>query len=102
MNLSSILVVVPPGKLGEILPILDSLPGVEVHHSDPATGRLIVIQEAATIGEEMEGLKRIQALPWVVLAEMIQHVFEEDSEILENKREGLKGASRWIRHDVSS
>lgn len=57
---------------------LDALPGVAVHHSDPATGKIVVIQEAASTDAEVEGLKRIKALNEVLMAEMIYHYFEDD------------------------
>jgi nitrate reductase NapD len=73
MNLSGVLVVVPPGALEEAIRELNALPGVDVHHTDPSTGKIVVTQEAATVEDEVEGLKRIQSLPRVVLAEMVQH-----------------------------
>ena len=62
---------------------LADLSGVEVHHHDPATGRIVITQEAETIRHEVAGLERIQALPDVILAEMVSHYFEDDAEILD-------------------
>jgi nitrate reductase NapD len=59
------------------------LKGVDVHHCDPATGRIVVTQEAETIQAEVDGLKRIKSLPHVILAEMVYHCFEEDSDLME-------------------
>lgn len=84
MNVSGILVVVPVAKFDRAIEALDELPGVQVHHTDPATGRIIVTQEAESIREEVEGLKRIKALPHVILAEMVHHYFEEDTEMIES------------------
>jgi nitrate reductase NapD len=81
MNISGILVVVPTDRTEESLLALGALPGVEVHHTDPATGRIVVTQEAETVGEEVEALRRIKALPHVVLAEMVYHHFEESTEV---------------------
>ncbi|MBK6336719.1 MAG: chaperone NapD [Betaproteobacteria bacterium] len=52
--------------------------GVEVHHTDAATSRVVVVQEAPTIEDEVDGLRRIQALPGVVAAEMVYHYFADD------------------------
>jgi nitrate reductase NapD len=82
MNVSAILVVTPLARLEAACRMLDSLPGIEVHHTDRATGRIIVTQEAATVAEEVDGLKRIKRLPYVILAEMVQHHFEEDPDIV--------------------
>ena len=84
MNVSGILVVVPPEYVAASIEILDHLNGIEVHHCDRETGRIIVTQEAETIQAEVDGLKRIKALPHVILAEMVYHCFEEDSELSGN------------------
>jgi nitrate reductase NapD len=82
MNVSGILVVVPPGQLSTSIETLNGLDGVDVHYSDPDSGRIVVTQEADNIAAEVEGLKRIKALPHVILAEMVYHCFEDDSEII--------------------
>jgi len=80
VNVSGILVVVPPATLDAAMAALSALPGVEVHHTHRPTGRIIVTQEARTVSEEIEGLRRIQSLPSVILAEMVHHHFAEDQE----------------------
>ena len=83
MNVSGILVVTPVAALDATVAALDGLPGVDVHHTDPRTGRIIVTQEARSVGEEVEGLERIKALPDVILAEMVHHHFEDDRRLIE-------------------
>jgi nitrate reductase NapD len=78
VNISAILVVVKPENLVETTHLLNALPAVEVHHSDQQSGRLIVTQEAASIHDEVAGLKHIKKIPGVVMAEMVQHYFGED------------------------
>ena len=78
MNISGILVVVSPPELGESIAALNALPGVEVHHTDEQKGRIVVTQEAESVEAEVEGLKRIKAAPYVIMAEMVYHFFEED------------------------
>ena len=78
MNLSGILVVSAPERLAEVKAALEAVPGVDVHHVDPATGRIVVVQEAPTVEDEVAGLQRLKALPGVVLAEMVYHYFEDD------------------------
>ncbi len=78
MNISGILVVVSPSELEAGMAALKGLPGVEVHHTDAATGRIVVTQEAGTVNDEVEGLKRIKALPGVAMAEMVYHYLDED------------------------
>jgi nitrate reductase NapD len=83
MNVSGILVVVPAADTAVAVAELDALPGVEVHHTHPETGRIVVTIEAETVPDEVELLRRIKALPRVVLAEMVYHNFEEDREVRE-------------------
>ena len=78
MNLSGILVVADRGWQAEVISALDALPGVDVHQTDAASGRLIAVQEAEDIHAEVEGLRRIKALPHVVMAEMVYHYIAED------------------------
>ncbi|MFB1489184.1 MULTISPECIES: chaperone NapD [unclassified Thiocapsa] len=77
MNISGILVIVPPGRIEDVRLKLNGLPGVEVHHTEPETGRLVVVQEAETVDQEVAALCRIKALSGVMLAEMVYHVFDE-------------------------
>lgn len=80
MNLSGILVITRTGHVAETVERLDRLPGVEVHYRDDASGKIVVVQEAETVPDEVEGLKRIKALPNLLLAEMVHHRFDEASE----------------------
>ena len=77
MNVSGILVVVPPSQVDEATERLEELPGVEVHHVERASGRIVVVQEAESVDEEVAALSRIKALKGVMLAEMVYHFFDE-------------------------
>jgi len=81
MNLSGILVMTHPENLPRVVTELNALPGVEVHQQDPI-GRVVVVLEAETVREETDGLRRIQAVPGVLMAEMVFHYFEDDDEAL--------------------
>lgn len=84
MNISGILVVVAPEKVDSTIEKLTALQGIDVHHIDQPSGRIVITQEAETVHDEVDGLKRIRALPGIILAEMSYHNFEEDTENLEN------------------
>lgn len=83
MNISGILVVVAPEQTQATIARLQALPGIDVHHVDAAGGRIVITQEAATIADEVAGLKRIRTLPGIVLAEMSYHYFEDDPQVLD-------------------
>ena len=80
MNLSSILVVTLSEKIEQTINSLKSLPGIDVHHCDRATGRIVITQEADNITAEVDGLKHIKTMPYIILAEMVNHYFENDEE----------------------
>ncbi len=86
MNLSGIVVVAAPGRLEEVVAALPEvvaalpgLPGVEVHHTDAAASRIVVVQEAPSIDDEVDGLTRIRALPGVACADLVYHYFADDA-----------------------
>ncbi|MDP2787952.1 MAG: chaperone NapD [Pseudomonadota bacterium] len=83
MNLSGILVMAKPESHGLVVAALNALEGVEVHQVDAATGRIVAVQEAEDIHAEIEGVKRIKALPNVIMAEMVYHYLAEDERIYE-------------------
>lgn len=83
MNLSGILIEAKPERLAEVARLLGGLDGVEVHQIDKTVGRIIVVQEAADIHAEIEILKKIKALPHVILAEMVYHYIAEDEKTYE-------------------
>ncbi len=52
---------------------LESLPGVEVHHTDRPTGRMIAVLESPDLAGQEEALRRIQEVPGVRLAALVEH-----------------------------
>ncbi len=84
MNLSGILVVAKAGQFDDALESLRQLPGVEVHQLDEATRRIVVVQEADAIRDEMAGLRQIKSLSGVLMAEMVYHYIGEDDEVFDS------------------
>ncbi|MCL2871822.1 MAG: chaperone NapD [Betaproteobacteria bacterium] len=78
MNLSGILVVAAPGRCEEVAEALAALPGIEVYQKDPASGKIVVVQEAPTIENEADGARALQKVPGVVSVSMVYHYFAED------------------------
>lgn len=75
MNVSSIVVRVAPAGVTEGMRRLGGLPGVEVRFTDAVRGRIVVTQESETTDEQEAGLRRIQALPGLLSAELVCHYF---------------------------
>jgi len=51
MNLSGIVVAVPPTKLNEGIAALNAINNIEVHQSDELTGQIVIVQEAEKLGK---------------------------------------------------
>ena len=82
MNLSGILVVTTPDQMTDVCGKLNALQGVEVYHTDEENARLVVVQEADSVKDEVNGLKAIKKVPGVVMAEMVNHYFGDTAEQL--------------------
>lgn len=72
-SIAGILVRTLPGDLPEATVRLSALPGVDVHHQENSTGRLVITLEAAEIDDEREGIERVRREPGVVSAELVYH-----------------------------
>jgi nitrate reductase NapD len=77
--ISGVVVACKPEQIPEMTGTLNALPGIEVHHTDPA-GRLVVTIEAANIEQSMERLREIQRLPHVLMAEMAEYTLEGEED----------------------
>lgn len=81
MNLSGILIISTPSQIDSLIDALNAMPGIEVHHIDRDNSKLIVVQEADAIHDEVNGLKKIKKLSGIVLAEMVYHYIAEDDSL---------------------
>jgi len=83
---SGILVTAGAASLERCREELEALPGVEVHYLYPDSGRLIAVQETETVTQQEEGLRRIQALPTVRIAALVEHRIEDAPGAAEGER----------------
>ena len=79
MQISGIAIAVPESEMGSCLENLRALDGVEVHHAFPEHGKIVVVQETETREQQEAGLRRIQALPGVLTAELVYHYLDEEA-----------------------
>ncbi len=77
VHLSGILVLTSPERMEACRRQVDSLPGVEVHHAHPASGRMIAVLESDTLDGQSAGLRRIQELDTVRVAALVEHRIDE-------------------------
>ena len=81
MNISGVLVCTQPERTAAMRQKLESVPGVDVHHTDE-TGRIIITIEGADTSQDVERLKQVKALEGVLSADMIHYHFEEDDSVV--------------------
>lgn len=79
MNLSGIAVIATPQTVEAVAARLTALPGVQVARIDRDGGRLVLVQEAASVADEVEGFRCIQRTPGVVSADLVCHFFGDQS-----------------------
>jgi nitrate reductase NapD len=72
-SVSGLCITARPESIAAVEAVLGSLPGVEVHGSDPHSGRLIVVQEGSSVEDHQAGLRKIQAVPGVLTADLVMH-----------------------------
>lgn len=80
LSYSGIVVRARPAALAELAPGLSELPGVQIHQQDADSGRLVLTLEAASVDEEIEGLRRIQCFPGVISADLVYHRLPADAD----------------------
>ncbi|MDX1631234.1 MAG: chaperone NapD [Thermoanaerobaculia bacterium] len=78
---SGILVLTEMDCLDRCRAQLEELPGVEVHYCYPDSGRIIAVQETETVGDQEEGLQRIQRLPTVTMAALVEHRIDDEEDL---------------------
>lgn len=72
-SVAGLCVTARPVDLDAVEALLSARPDLEVHAREDDSGRLIVVQDRATIRDHRLGLEEIQALPGVLTAELVVH-----------------------------
>ena len=78
-SVSRLCITTRPGKMAGVESSLNLLPNIEVHARDAKSGKLIAVQECASVEDHRKGLREIQALPDVMYAELVMHYREPDN-----------------------
>lgn len=77
MNYSS--VVITLGAESRALKALSALEGLEVHHVDEASRRVVAVIEAETTGLEADVFERIRCTEGVIDVSLHAHYFEDEA-----------------------
>lgn len=73
VHTSGILVLSRPADVSGCVQCLESLPGVEVHHLEKVTGRMIVVLETDSLEQQEEGFLKIQQLDRVLTVALVSY-----------------------------
>jgi len=76
-----VVVIVPPDRVEPCARDLGALAGVEVYHRHPESGRIVVVLEGRAVEEHLETLRRIQAVPDVLVAAPVYHYVDATPEV---------------------
>jgi nitrate reductase NapAB chaperone NapD len=72
-SVSGLCITARPERMAAVEEMLNARPGLEVHARDRRSGRLVAVQECATVEEHRQKLRELQTLPGVVMAELVLH-----------------------------
>mgnify|MGYP002553301444 CR=1 FL=1 len=79
MNYSSVVITLAAGDPAPVLEALGALEGLEVHHVDEASRRIVAVIEAETTGLEADVFERIRRLDGVLDVSLHAHFFEDEA-----------------------
>lgn len=72
-SIAGLLIRTLPDDLPAVTARLSALAGVEIHHREDATGRLVVTLETVENDDEREGLDRVRGQVGVISTELVYH-----------------------------
>ena len=79
MNYSSVVITPAAGAESHALKALSALEGLEVHHVDEASRRVVAVIEAETTGLEADVFERIRRTEGVIDVSLHAHYFEDEA-----------------------
>ena len=80
-SVAGIIVRTLPGDVPGVIARLSALPGVDVHHHETASGRLVITLEATELDDDRKGLERVRGELGVASADLVYHYVEPPNEI---------------------
>ena len=75
---AGVLISAEPANLTEVRRSLDAIPGVAVHHLDPATGRCVAVLESADRGAGERLFVALGRLPHVHSVDLVYHLVDPE------------------------
>lgn len=79
MNYSSVVITLAAGAEAGVLETLSCLGGLEIHHVDASSRRVVGVIEAATTDREADIFECIRRTPGVIDVSLVAHYFEDEA-----------------------
>ena len=80
MQFAGILVMFRPEAFASGVEALEALEGVEVHHQEAASGKVVVVAETEDVRGQEQTLHRLREVPGVLVAEPVYYYRPEDGD----------------------
>lgn len=100
MNISSIVVQVRSEYIDEVVNTLKESDFCDYHFHDKSIGKIIVTVEGENISEEIAKVKKIQAVPHVIAADMMMAYSEDELEQERSKLETGPNVPEMLNDDT--
>ena len=100
MNISSIVVQVRSEYIDEVVNTLKESDFCDYHFHDKSIGKIIVTVEGKDISEEIAKVKKIQALPHIIVADMMMAYSEDELERERSKLETNPNVPQMLNDDT--
>ena len=91
MNISSIVIQAKPEHIETLVRACQESDFCDYHFHDNTIGKIIVTVEGENIDEEMQKMKKIQAIPHVICADMMMAYSEDELDAERTKLEASDG-----------
>jgi nitrate reductase NapD len=82
---AGVLIRADPGRFERAREELTALAGIEVHHTDPATGRFVVILDTGDRAGQEKLFERLRSLPGVRGVDLVYHLIDREPTLAEPK-----------------
>jgi len=100
MNISSIVVQVRSEYIDEVVNTLKESDFCDYHFHDKSIGKIIVTVEGENISEEIAKVKKIQAVPHIIAADMMMAYSEDELEQERSKLETGPNVPEMLNDDT--
>ena len=82
---AGVLISADPARFTAVRQVLDAIPGIEIHHLDPATGRCVAVLESAERAEGERLFVALGQIPHVRSVDLVYHLVDREDGVLDRQ-----------------